>query len=81
VVSAYYIEALNDDAGLVTVWNDGGCYVSLWRSVFERRAPGSIERVEAVIAPNRVGNGNSIRDIADAFLDALAAAYREAAQR
>jgi hypothetical protein len=66
-----------DDAGLVTIWNDNGPYVSLWRSVFERRAPNSIEAVESVAAV-RIGNGNVVRELSDEFLSALTAAYREA---
>jgi hypothetical protein len=27
---------LAEDVGLVTIWNDGGAYLSLWQSVFER---------------------------------------------
>jgi hypothetical protein len=46
-----------DDVGLVTIWNETGVYLTLWRSVFERRAPASIPRVEAVIG-TRLGNGN-----------------------
>jgi len=71
---------LNDDAGLITIWNDSVFAISLWRSVFERRAPASIERVEMVIAPTLVGNGNTIRVITDELLDALSGAYREAAR-
>lgn len=70
---------LNEDAGLITIWNDNGFYLSPWRSVFERRAARSSARVEAALAPQRLGSGNSIRDINDELLDALAAAYREAA--
>jgi len=71
---------LNDDAGLITIWNDSVFAISLWRSVFERRAPASIERVEMVIAPTLVGNGNTIGVITDELLDALSGAYREAAR-
>jgi len=48
--------------------------------VFERRAPASNPSVEAAIAPHPVGNGNSIREINAELLDALAGAYRQAAQ-
>jgi len=67
-----------DNAGLVTIWNDNGAYLSVWRSVFERRAPSSIEHVESLIG-TQIGNGNTIRDFRDAVLDALTDAYREAA--
>jgi hypothetical protein len=68
-----------DNVGLVTIWNDGGAYLQLWRSVFERRAPATLPAVEACIAPTAVRQGNTIRDVDDATLDALTLAYREAA--
>ena len=71
---------LNDDAGLVTIWNDGGFSISLWRSVFERRAPMSIDRVEQLIAPLKIGQGNTVREASEELLDAFADAYREAAR-
>lgn len=67
------------DAGLATIWNDRGAALSLWRSVFEKRAPNSIGRVEELIAPKILGNGSSITDIPDELLQALTEAYREAA--
>jgi hypothetical protein len=70
-----------EDSGLVTVWNDGGFWLSVWRSVFERQAPASIERIEHLIAPVPLGQGNSVREVGEELLDALTAAYREAAAR
>jgi hypothetical protein len=70
---------IGDEAGLVTVWNDNGAYLSVWRSVFKRGAPNSISSVEAVIG-TKIGNGNSVRLLSDEVLAALADAYREAAQ-
>ena len=67
-----------DDAGLVTIWNDNGAYLSVWRSVFKRRAPESIPEVEAAIGA-QIGNGNSVRLLSDEVLAALTRAYREAA--
>jgi hypothetical protein len=69
-----------EDAGLITVWNDGGFYISLWRSVFERRAEQSIGRVEQLIAPAKLGRGNTVREVSDELLAALTDAYREAAR-
>jgi hypothetical protein len=69
---------IGDEAGLVTIWNDKGAYLSVWRSVFERRAPKSITDVEAATG-TRIGNGNSVRDLSTEVLDALLDAYREAA--
>lgn len=51
---------LTEKAGLVTVWNEGGASLQVWRSVFERRAPESLPRVEQ-IAPVRVGQGAPVR--------------------
>ena len=67
-----------EKAGLVTLWNEGGASVQFWRSVFERRAPESLPRVEQV-APVRLGQGNSTREVSDELLEALTDAYREAA--
>jgi hypothetical protein len=65
----------------VTVWNDGGPSLSLWRTVFEKRAPRSMERVEELIAPVRIGQGNVIREPSDEALEALTQAYVEAAEK
>ena len=67
-----------DNAGLVTIWNDKQQpYSSVYRSVFERLAPNSIESVEHVIAPTKIGQGNTIRNITSQVLDAVTAAYKE----
>jgi hypothetical protein len=68
-----------ENVGLVTIWNDGGAYIQLWRSVFERRAASTLPTIEARIAPKTVRQGSTIRDIDDATLAALTLAYREAA--
>ena len=53
-------------------------YLQLWRSLFEKYAPGSIEKVQAILgAP--IGQGTRYRDIPEELLDALADAYGEAA--
>jgi hypothetical protein len=67
-----------ENAGLVTIWNDGGAYLQFWRSVFERRAPETLSRVER-IAPVQIGQGNTTREVSDGLLEALTDAYREAA--
>ena len=72
------VRLVADDAGLVTIWNDSGAYISLWRTVFERRAPESIEPVETLLS-TRIGTGNVVRDLRDEVLNALTLAYREAA--
>ena len=66
-------------AGLVTIWNDGGAYLQFWRSVFEKRAPGFIERIED-LAGIRVGQGNTTRNISEELLQVLTEAYAEAAE-
>jgi hypothetical protein len=69
-----------DDAGLVTIWNHpAGGVLQFWRSVFERRAPHSIEAVERAINDS-VRQGNKVNEISDELLAALTAAYREAAK-
>ena len=68
----------DEGVGLVTIWNDRGAYLSLWRSVFERRAPNSITRIEDIIG-KKIGTGNSTGDLRTEVLDALTNAYREGA--
>jgi hypothetical protein len=72
---------LVDNAGLVSIYNDHGAYVQFWRSVFMRHAPHSLADVERVIAPTSVGRGNWTSKVSDEMLEALTAAYREAASR
>jgi hypothetical protein len=67
-----------ENAGLVTIWNDGGAYLQFWRSVFERRAPETLPRVKR-LAPVQIGQGNTTREVSDELLEALTDAYREAA--
>ena len=69
-----------DDAGLVSIYNNNGsAYIQFWRSVFERRAPSALARIEASIMP--IKQGNTTREVSDALLEALTEAYREAAGR
>ena len=69
-----------DNAGLVTIWNDEQRpSISVWRSVFERLAPGSVSSVERAIAPTKFGQGNSVQNFTSEVLEALRAAYEEAA--
>ncbi len=64
--------------GLVTIWNDGGASIQFWRSVFKRKAPDSIQRIEQ-LANTQVGQGNSIREFNEKLLEALTDAYEQAA--
>ena len=67
-----------DDVGLITIWNDHQHpYISVWRSVFERLAPNSIESVERVIAPIKIGQGNTVRNVTSQLLDIITKAYQE----
>lgn len=67
-----------DRVGLVTVWRTGA--ISLWRSVFERRAPQWIERVEA-ISGSPMGAGTTAGNVGPELLAVLTEAYREAARQ
>ena len=68
-----------DNAGLVTIWNENQQpYITVFRSVFERRAPNSISAVEQAISPINIGQGNTIRDLNPEVFEALTDAYREA---
>lgn len=70
----------NDEAGLVTIWNDNGPALSFWRSVFERRAPKSLARIEALPNAPKIGQGSYSREITEPLLAELTDAYRESAQ-
>ncbi len=67
---------VDENVGLVTIYQGGS--LSVWRTVFERRAPNSIARVEAAMGA-RIGAGNFVRVLDDEVLSALTEAYREAA--
>lgn len=68
----------NEEAGLVTLWNDNGPSVQFWRSVFMRRSPQAMEIVEELIAPGKLGQGTTTREISTELLNALREAYVEA---
>jgi hypothetical protein len=69
-----------DDAGLVTIWRDKNSgYLQFWRSVFERRAPGTLARLEERLGPTGIKQGNVVREIDEQLLALLTDAYREAA--
>lgn len=71
----------DEDRSLVDLYNEGGtagrAYVLFWRSVFERRAPDSIDRVES-LSGMRLGQGNWTQNFSDDLLQALTEAYAEA---
>lgn len=70
-----------DNVGLVTVWNERGPALQLWRSVFERRAPKTLVEIERAIAPTEVRQGNTLREIPPGLLGLLTKAYEEAKVR
>ena len=75
------VRLADDEAGPVTVYNDGrSVYLSLYRTVLERRCPSMVVSVEEAAAPAPFGQGTSVRDVTDGLLDALAEAYRAAAE-
>lgn len=67
-----------EKGGLVSVWNDGGAYMSLWRSVFARRAWEAIAPIEQLI-DDGLGTGKTIRNPSDQLLALLTQAYEAAA--
>lgn len=67
-----------EKAGLVSIWNDGGASISLWRSVFVRAAWEQIEPIESLIG-KPMGQGNTIANPTAELLDLLTGAYEKAA--
>jgi len=67
-----------EKAGLVSIWNDGGASISLWRTVFVRAAWEQIEPIET-FTDKPIGQGSTIRDPAPEVLNLLTAAYERAA--
>ncbi|HSW42736.1 MAG TPA: hypothetical protein VLM76_09530 [Patescibacteria group bacterium] len=64
-----------EQVGLVSIWQTGT--VSLWRSVFERRAPTYVEQVEALTG-STMGAGTNAGPITPELLALLTQAYRAA---
>ena len=71
---------LPERSGLASLYcyADGKAAVQLWRSVFERRAPGSMEAVAAAAGLDEIGAGKMATKIDDELLTALYQAYDEA---
>lgn len=67
-----------EKAGLVSIWHEGGAYLSLWRSVFVRLAWDRLATIEKEIG-EPIGQGSSVRDPSAELLDLLSDAYRDAA--
>jgi hypothetical protein len=69
-----------DNAGLVSSYNNKGtASMQFWRSVFERRAPKSLARIEKSLMA--IKRGNTTHEISDELLEALTEAYKEAVGR
>jgi hypothetical protein len=68
-----------DNAGLVTLWRGAGGQpsASLWRTVFQRRAPEYIERVEH-LTDHSMGQGTVVNNITPELLALFDDAYRAA---
>jgi hypothetical protein len=66
-----------EDAGLITMWTKG--QMQAWRTVFVRRSPKALSRLEALLAPAPVGQGTGIKNVNEDVLKVLTAAYEEAA--
>jgi hypothetical protein len=67
------------NSGLVSIICDAkSAYMQFWRTVFERRAPGAIPAVEAILG-TELKHGNSTHAFPESLLTALTEAYREAA--
>lgn len=66
-----------EKAGLVSLWNDDGAAISLWRSVFVRHAWEQIEPIEKLTG-RAMGQGSTVKDATQELLDLLTAAYERA---
>ena len=75
-VTTLMIYPATHDGSLASAWKDR---IYLYRSVFDKVAPGAIPRVEAAVAPNRFGQGTVVPNVNDEVMAALTAAYEMAA--
>ncbi len=71
---------LPERAALAGLWRnpDGRPSLQLWRTVFQRRAPASLEAIEQLLGGRRIGQGTVIAPVSEQLLEALSAAYLEA---
>ena len=70
---------LDEDATPISIWNEKVGSLSLFRTVLERRAPDSVSQIETLMAPIPLGQGKAVRNPSSDLLQAIEAAYREAA--
>lgn len=67
------------DSTLVTIFRDAKTsYLALYRSVFERRAPRALERLEDMLGHDAIKQGSTVRQVSDELLQVLGDAYEEA---
>jgi hypothetical protein len=66
-----------EKAGLTSIWNDGGAYLQLWRTMFVRLAWDHIATVEQILG-KPIGQGNYADEASDELLGEVEAAYRDA---
>jgi hypothetical protein len=66
-----------EKAGLVSIWNDNGASISLWRSVFARHAWEQIEPIE-LLTGKPMGQGSTIANPTPELLALLTASYEQA---
>lgn len=68
------------DVGILTVYKDANsAYVSLYRSVLEKRAPQALHELESLLSPTPIKQGSTIPRLDEGILAALRNAYVEAA--
>ena len=67
--------------GLVTIWNEKRAYLSCWRSVFEKKAPETLRKMQATRPDVDIGQGKTVTHWDDELLELLRAGYREGAGR
>lgn len=70
---------LDEDATPISIWNEKVGSLSLFRTVLERRAPDSVSQIRTLMAPIPLGQGKAVRNPSSDLLQAIEAAYREAA--
>ena len=67
-----------EGVGFVTIYNGERPLLQFWRSVFDRKAPRALSRVEVILGTGSVGQGTFTDAVSDELLDALTSAYEQA---
>ena len=73
---------LDRSGGFVSVYLDesGRLSLQLWKSVFETSAPESLEKMNALLAPQNMGQGTTTYALSEEVFASLTGAYEHAAQ-